>query len=202
MIKFFCTYLFTYQYCCYRSRPHAPCGVAKAISGIGGMVVLRQSSCSHCHLGRKTHLRCQLREGTVTHSLARLLRPTGTMFYWLFTSSTQCNVDSFNFLRYYKWFFFFKEPSIWLWTMTKIHKAQTFYYTLLKVCPSLIDIWNCHLSWAALSKNSIWYFWYFVCTVNSRSSTVAESVRHTKDLKLASVFTSQIIVAYSNTKKC
>lgn len=100
-------YLFIiYQYCYYRSRPHAPCGVAKAISGVGGMVVLRQSSCSHCHLGRKTHLRCQLREGTVTHSLARLLRPTGTMFYWLFALSTQCNVDYFNFLRYYKWFFF------------------------------------------------------------------------------------------------
>lgn len=95
---------------------------------------------------------------------------------------------------------FFKEPFVWLWF--KIHKAQTFYYTLLKVCPSLIVIWSCDLSWAALSKNSIWYFRYFVCTANSRSSTIAESVRHTKDLKLASVFTSQIIVAYSNTKKC
>lgn len=119
-------YLFTYQYCCYRSRPHAPCGVAKAISGVGGMVVLRQSSCSHCHLGRKTHLRCQLREGTVTHSLARLLRPTGTMFYWLLTSSNQCNMDSFNFLRYYKWFFLKNHPFDY---DSKFIKHRHFLYT-------------------------------------------------------------------------
>lgn len=198
-------YWFTYQYCCYRSRPHAPCGVAKAISGVGGMVVLRQSSCSHCHLGRKTRLCCQLREGTVTHSLARLLRPTGTMFYWLFTLSTQCNVDSFKFLRYYEWFFF-KEPSVWLWF--KIHKADILLYTSESV--SFLDCYmklpfelSCSIKkFHLILLISIDAMGCHVCTANSRSSTVAESVRHTKDLKLASVFTSQIIVAYSNTKKC
>lgn len=102
---------------------------------------------------------------TYVVNCVRGLLPTHLLAYFdlqvlCFTSSTQCNVDSFNFLKYYKWFFLKNHRFDY---DSKFRKHRHF----------IIHFWKCVLPWF-LYEVAIWVELLYLKIPSDTSDTSAQ----------------------------